>query len=420
MWKKLKNLGFWSVIIGTPLAFVGFLAFAVVAGPLDNPLNNPVDLNSVAQDICVDDAAGPCLQNEAASTTNPTLIPNQVDRTTGIGWSSGAVRIINSGTSRASFGSVPEINSWDFGSSRFTADGTFATPTAALESISATATVPGFVFANDPDTGLGTAGTNQLSLIAGGIEGIRIDATNGTHTYLLAQDGVHLLPREVFSIFDDFTQQTLTEADGPWIENSGTDPEAVDAVIEATAERGVVTIVSGDASGSFAADGSQIVAHIPVQADSGGLVFETRLHIDTAVTTVSVCAGFTDITTLQEPASISGVTITTTAVNAVVFCYDTAADTDEWYAIGVDTNTDATGNAITGTAPTADIFQVLRIEVDADGETARLYIDGTLEVSLTAAATAASANLFATVTVNATTTTSRAVDIDYIYVGHTR
>ena len=74
----------------------------------------------------------------------------------------------------------------------------------------------------------------------------------------------------------------------------------------------------------------------------------------------------------------------------------------------------------TGTAPVADTYQTLRIEVDADGETARFYINGTLKISLTAAATAASTDLFATVIANATTTTSKTVDVDYIYVGHTR
>ncbi len=37
-------------------------------------------------DIFCNDAAGPTLQNEAATTTNPTLIPNRADETTGIGW----------------------------------------------------------------------------------------------------------------------------------------------------------------------------------------------------------------------------------------------------------------------------------------------------------------------------------------------
>jgi hypothetical protein len=252
-----------------------------------------------------------------------------------------------------------------------------------------------------------------------GSDGVCLSGTN-THHYFLSQDGNHAFNREVFGIFDDFTQQTLTEVDGPWIENSGTDAEAVDAAIVATAEGGQTTLVSGDADGTMAADGSQIVGHLPVQADSGGLVFETRLHIDTAITTVSVCAGLTDVTTLEEPASIATATITTNLSDGVVFCFDSAATTKEWFAIGVDTNTDATGNGATGSAPVADTWQVLRIELAADGVTANFYVDGVFVRGLSAAAATPTVNLFPTVTVNATTTTSRSVDIDYIYVGHTR
>ena len=37
-------------------------------------------------DVFCDNAGGPTLQNELASATNPTLIPNRADETTGIGW----------------------------------------------------------------------------------------------------------------------------------------------------------------------------------------------------------------------------------------------------------------------------------------------------------------------------------------------
>ena len=92
--------------VGTAAAVVALLVLVGAAGPL----NNPVDLNSVAQDICADNANGPCLQNEAASSTNPTVIPNKTD----------------------------------------------------------------------PDTGIGSAGADQLSLIAGGVEAVR--ATSGNVT----------------------------------------------------------------------------------------------------------------------------------------------------------------------------------------------------------------------------------------------
>ncbi len=48
-------------------------------------------------DIFCDNAGGPTLQNELASTTNPTLIPNRADETTGIGWATAQLVGIVSG-----------------------------------------------------------------------------------------------------------------------------------------------------------------------------------------------------------------------------------------------------------------------------------------------------------------------------------
>ena len=49
----------------------------------------------------------------------------------------------------------------------------------ALKTSAASATVPAILFAGDADTGLGTAGADILSLIAGGVEGIRIEESGG-------------------------------------------------------------------------------------------------------------------------------------------------------------------------------------------------------------------------------------------------
>lgn len=242
----------------------------------------------------------------------------------------------------------------------------------------------------------------------------------GNHAYVMDQSGTHSFNRNVFGLWDDFVYQIISETDTPWILNSGGDNQAADPAINAQ-EGGVIRVTTGNADGTVANDGSQLISHIPVQADSGGLVYEARLHINTAVTDISVCVGLTDSTSLEEPADIGAAdAITTTASNAVVVCYDTDAATDQWFAIGVDGDTDATGNAATGTAPTADTYQTIRIEVDSDGESGRVYINGTLQTSLTASVTAASTDLYATVFANATTTTSKTVDVDYVYVGASR
>lgn len=225
---------------------------------------------------------------------------------------------------------------------------------------------------------------------------------------------------EVFTFIDDFTAQALSE-DGhsPWILNSGADAQALDPAINLQSG-GVVRLTTGDADGTTANDGSQLVMAVPVLAQSGGLVFETRLHINTAITTVSVFAGLTDSTALEEAFSNSADVITSTATDGVGFLYDTDATTDEWWAVAVDSGTDDTGNATSGIAPVADTYQVLRIEVSADGGTIRFFIDGALVKTLTGGGVSPDVALYATIIACATTTTSKTVDVDYVMVSTNR
>lgn len=151
------------------------LAFTVPQVVRTAGFDTILDATSVNSDICVENAAGPCLQNEAASSTNPTVIPNKTDPDTGIGHSGpGDLRIIIDGVTRAVFTSVPNIGGWDFGSSTF---GAALGRVATMLSGTMTATVPGFFVQDDPNTGIGSSGADQLSLIAGGVEGIRVTTT---------------------------------------------------------------------------------------------------------------------------------------------------------------------------------------------------------------------------------------------------
>ena len=232
--------------------------------------------------------------------------------------------------------------------------------------------------------------------------------------------GVEVSNRGRYEVFDDFSYQTLTEADTPWILNSGSDPQAVDAAIS-TQECGCIVMTTGDNSGTFAEDGTQVVCSVPMQADSGGLVFETRLHINTAITGISVNAGFTDLTTLEEPFSGNADSLTSNCSDGALFLYDDGNTTKEWFSAAVDGDTDDTGNAALGSAPVADTFQVLRIEVSADGATINYYVDGALVGTLSGAAgVSPDVNLYATITANSTTTASKSIDVDYIYAGHNR
>lgn len=224
---------------------------------------------------------------------------------------------------------------------------------------------------------------------------------------------------QTFEVFDDFLMQTLTEADTPWILNSGSDAQAIDAAVQ-TAEEGTIRITTGDADGTTANDASQVVGSIPVQADSGGLFMEARLKCVTNVNTMSLCVGFTDVSTLEEPFTNSADTITSNATDAACFLYDTDATTDYWWAVAVDTDVDDTGNAATSSLPVADTYQTLRIEVSPDGNTIKYFVDGSLVATRNSGGISPSTNLYPTVIACATTTSSKSVDIDYIKYGHNR
>lgn len=223
-----------------------------------------------------------------------------------------------------------------------------------------------------------------------------------------------------WTFVDDFNRAVMTEDDdSPWILNKGADAQALDPVINLQSG-GVVRLTTGDADGTMANDGSQLVLAIPSLAQSGGLVFETRLHINTAITTVSVFAGLTDSTALEEAFSNASDVITSTASDGCGFLYDTGATTATWWALAVDSDADDTGNASTGTAPVADTYQTLRMEVSSTGNEIRYYINGTLVKTLTGAGVSPDVALYATVSACATTTTSKTVDVDYIAISHTR
>lgn len=229
-----------------------------------------------------------------------------------------------------------------------------------------------------------------------------------------------LSPEETFQFFDDFVDQGITEAESPYVLNAGSDDAAIDPAINAQVG-GVLRVTAGDGDGTAAVDGSQVVLALPVQASKSSLAFECRLNI-TDVSECSVFVGFTDSTSLEEPMSVSGTTLTTNATDAVGFVYDPAMTTDEWWLAGVDDDTDATGSGTTSVAPEDGEYQVFRVEVSADGQTAYGYIDGTLVGTLTANAVDPDTNVYFTVFANGTGSNSAAatVDVDYIVVEHAR
>jgi hypothetical protein len=216
--------------------------------------------------------------------------------------------------------------------------------------------------------------------------------------------------------FDDFIGDIVAPE---YTEASGTDAQAVQTIVEE--QFGVYQITSGNAGVNTAGDAEQLSLSLEWQADQGALVFETRLHLDAAITTVEICAGLTDNVALELPFTNSADTVTAVADDAVAFCFDTNATTDEWWFMGVDSTTVATGTAATGTAPVTDTYQVLRIEVDDGGADCRFYIDGSLAGTLTGNCVTPTVALAPVIVISsAQTASSHVVDVDYILVAAAR
>lgn len=199
-----------------------------------------------------------------------------------------------------------------------------------------------------------------------------------------------------------------------WSAAAGNDAQAAVATVIPGATAGWIRLTSGDTT-TVSESLSAITHGLNWKASNGGLELEVRFLPVSAVTTVAYFVGFTDTlatTTLEEPITLSGTTFTTNATDAVGFVYDTAATTDNWYAMGVKNGTDATA-VDTGYAPTVGV-DILRIAVNKDGD-AYFYIDG-VEVGVVEDAITPTVSITPIVSVMARTTTSRSVDVDYIAI----
>lgn len=216
--------------------------------------------------------------------------------------------------------------------------------------------------------------------------------------------------------WDDFLGDTVL---AQYTEVSGSDAEAVQTIVEE--QYGVYQLTSGDV-GNTAADLEAVYLSLEWQADQGSLIYETRLHIDTDIATVEVCAGFTDdVSTVELPFTNATDTVTAVADDAIMFCFDTGSTTVEWFVNGAAGGTEATGIAATGVAPAGDIYQTLRIEIDDGGADCRFYIDGALVGTLTANCVTNTDLLAPGVVISSGGNAgSNIVDVDYIYAGAAR
>lgn len=222
------------------------------------------------------------------------------------------------------------------------------------------------------------------------------------------------------SIFDDFTGGLTTAV---WLATEGTDAVTSDAAILAGGIGGVLRLTTGDAGTGLAADTEQLTQQqLMWQASNGDLIFQIRVKLS-AITTCWAFFGFTDTVAaaLEAPieSAASADTITTNASDAVGFMFDTRMATDNWWAVGVAANVDATAQNL-GVAPVAAQYETLRIEVSTTG-VAKFFRNGVKIGTAMSGAITAATDLTAVLAVSKTSVAaSMTADIDYVHVSMDR
>jgi hypothetical protein len=224
-------------------------------------------------------------------------------------------------------------------------------------------------------------------------------------------------PRKV-ALLDDFLGDVVADQ---WNLLEGTDSSTTDAAILSGGIGGVLRFTTGDAGTGLAADLVQMTQTLNWQASNGGLEIEARVKLS-RITTAYAFIGFTDLAASLEAPIVSAAsadTFTTNATDAVGWMFDTRMSTDNWWLTGVANDVDATmQNA--GTAPVADTYEVLRVEVTSGGK-ASFFRNGAQVGTLMSGALTAATDLTPTLAFgNTSGTSSFTADVDYIYVAMDR
>lgn len=226
----------------------------------------------------------------------------------------------------------------------------------------------------------------------------------------------HPSPNRV-SFFDDFLGDAINLDN--WLITEGTDSATSASSILSGGIGGVLRMTPGDAGTGYAADALQVSGPLQWQASNGGLYFETRIKL-ARITNTYAFLGFTDVTDLEAPVTLSVVTFTTNATDAVGWMFDTTATTDTWRMVGVANNVDATMQD-SGVAPVADDYETLALFLSASG-VATFFRNGLQVGTAMTGAVTATADLSAVLAVNNTTGTDATLllDVDYVHVAMNR
>ena len=230
-----------------------------------------------AESLLASNAAGPAIVDEAATGTNPTLIPNQAELDTGIGWAAvDTLSFIMGGLS----GFVMTTT----GLAASNATGPRMLNEAAL------GTNPTLVpNKGDADTGIGWAAANQLSLVAGGVEAARAEATQFTMiNFVFDSDQVVGAGQDNFILtYDDAlgTIQLEAAAGGGNVSNTGTPLDNQIAVWTSA------TVVEGTTGLTYDGAAFAVTGNITVTGTVDGIDIATDVAANTAKLTNATHTG---------------------------------------------------------------------------------------------------------------------------------
>lgn len=237
---------------------------------------------------------------------------------------------------------------------------------------------------------------------------------NGTAWTLTGSGRVKPGLSPMIELQDDFLGE---EIDGyKWQSLIGSDAECRQAAVVQDEVGGVVRIVTGDDAGAtMAINGTQLQSALNWRATQGGLSWEARVALS-AITNVALFVGFTDqVDALEMPFTLAaGDALTSNASDAVGVLFDTAADTDNWWLVGVAADVDASKQN-TAVAPVAGIFETWRIEISATG-VATFYRNGTLIGNAMSGAVTPGTKLTPVFAAFSRAAASRDVDIDGVHI----
>lgn len=186
---------------------------------------------------------------------------------------------------------------------------------------------------------------------------------------------------------------------------------------------GSVQIISGNTDADTTFIGTNIMFDVALM---GPLVLETRIQVPD-VDTKEIFVGFTSILTIDEQLEDIVINASATAVTCVAdlvgfyMSDELTASATEWHGIhagGVTADGATAANVNLGTSNNATItageWQILRLEVDPNGDT-RWFINGDLKQSV-AEACSTTSNLAAVVACAANTTELVVAEVDYLLV----